>query len=158
MEKKIDLLRKRVREVGEEMERYYHFFPELAEKILLGFGEYIGAPRSVSFINLDGDLDPNIMYSSGVCQLREGRFLIPILVTMHNFEDNGCVFAKVVLSAYLKSDEIYFDGNIAAIVKEDDLTPLYDSIFNAIYEDYSLEVSFSHGENYQSSKIGFTKG
>lgn len=158
MEKKIDLLRKRVREVGEEMERYYHFFPELAERIVLEFGDYIGDPRTVSFINLDGELDPNTTYRNGVCKLRNGRFLIPILVTMHNFEDDGCVFAKVILNAYLKGDEIYFDGNIAAIVKEDDLTPLYDSIFSAIYEDYSLEVSFSHGENYQSSKIGFTKG
>ncbi|MGR0277732.1 hypothetical protein ACUM5Y_01645 [Marinomonas dokdonensis] len=158
MEKKIDLLRKRVREVGEEMERYYHFFPKLAEKIVLEFGEYIGDPESVNFINLDGDVSPKSKHRSGVCELRRGRYLIPILVTIHNIEDNGCMYAKVILSAYLKGDEIYFDGNITATVKDDDLTPLYDCIFNAIYEDYSLEVIFSHGENYQSSKIGFTKG
>ncbi len=158
MEKKIDLLRKRVREVGKEMERYYHFFPNLAEKIVLEFGEYLGSARSVSFINLDGNIDPNITHLNGVCELRGGRYLIPILVTMQNFEDNGCVFAKIVLNAYLKGDEICFDGSITATVKEDDLGPLYDSIFNAIYEGYSLEVCFSHEENYQNSRIGFTKG
>ena len=157
-DKRIDILRQSIYEIGSRQEEYWKFFPSFAYEICEGLSAYLGQPGIVRLTTIDADFSFDIDYREAGLDLEGGRFRIPMMIRFDNLHDSGYLVYRLFLFCTISDDALLISLNDGAPfdLRRDNLEKLYSKIYSHLLEVFSSASFFEeHASDYRSTTIGF---
>jgi hypothetical protein len=157
-DKRIDILRQRIYEIGSQQEKYWKLFPSFADKICEDLSSYLGQPGIVRLTTAGADFSWDIEYREAGLELEGGRFRIPLMIRFDNLHDSGYLVYRFFLFCTISDDALFISLNDGEPfdLRRDNLEKLYSKIYSHLLEVFS-SVSFfeEYTSDYRHTKMGF---
>ena len=96
-EKRIDILRNLIADIGKKQIEYIKFFPTFADKLVTGLGQYLGDETSVALTTNKENFQFDIQYRHEGLGFECGRYRIPIMIKFDNLGDSGFLLLRIWL-------------------------------------------------------------
>lgn len=156
---RIDVIRHRVKRIGEMQLTYHRFFHAWADRFVDALGDFLGATDCVLLANLDGpfDFDQGSYRHEGLGFDDNGRYTVPVMVKMRNLEGDGSTVTRVIVRCVLGDQRLkVFLGEKVETFMQDDLQGPCRFFFDFLLECFNDDRWFaSSGPDYQTTRIGF---
>ena len=157
-EKKINILRNMIAEIGKQQAEYYKFFPSFADKLVTGMGKYLGDEKSVALTTNKKHFQFDIMYRQEGLGFEAGRYRIPIMIKFDNLNDSGSLLQRIWLYCSKNEDCISISINDEPPIEihEEEMDALYKAIYEYLCASFSRVSWFEDNkQDYQETGIGF---
>ena len=158
-EKRIDVLRNRIADIGKQQIEYHKFFPEFADNLVIGLGKYLGDEKSVALTTNKNEFDFDKTYRHEGLGFEGGKYRIPIMIKFDNLKDSGWLIQRIWLYCTKSKDcvsvSINSEESIRISLKGQDEI-LYEKIYEYLLSSFSKENWFeANMRDYKSAGIGF---
>ncbi len=157
-EKRIDVIRNLIAEIGKQQIEYYTFFPGFSDNLVAGLGQYLGEEKSVALTTNKKDFQFDISYRHEGLGFESGRYRIPIMIKFNNLNDSGFFIQRIWLYCSKNGNRISISINDESTIEiqENKMDPLYEQIYEYLCSSFSKAGWFEQNkQDYQATKIGF---
>ena len=138
-EKKIDVLRNLIAEIGKQQIEYYKFFPAFADELVVGLGKYLGDEHSVALTTDNEKFRFDITYRYHGLGFEGVRYRIPIMIKFDNLDGAGAVLIRIRLYCSKNNDRISISINneLTLKIRESKKGALYKQIYEYLCSLFS---------------------
>jgi hypothetical protein len=157
-EKKIDILRNMIAEIGKKQIEYYKFFPAFADNLVTGLGQYLGDEKSVALTTNKEKFQFDIEYRHEGLGFEAGRYRIPIMIKFENLNDSGFLLRRIWLYCSKNGTRVSISINDESSleIQEGEMEALYSKIYEFLCNSFSTSNWFEKNkQDYQATGIGF---
>ncbi len=157
-EKKIDILRNMIADIGKKQIEYHKFFPTFADNLVTGLGQYLGDERSVALTTNNDKFQFDIEYHHEGLGFEAGRYRIPIMIKLDNLNDSGFLIRRVWLYCSKNGAcvSISINDESSLEIQEGEMEALYSKIYEFLRSSFSVSNWFEKNkQDYQETGIGF---
>ncbi|NQT00335.1 MAG: hypothetical protein HQ595_04545 [Candidatus Omnitrophica bacterium] len=157
-EKRIDILRNLIADIGKEQIEYHKFFPAFADKLVVGLGRYLGDEDSIALTTNEPDFQWDKTYRQQGLGFEGVRYRIPIMIKFDNILDSGYVCKRIWLFCSKRNNSILISINNEPDfeIQENELDLLYTKIHKYLFGYFSKRNWFEiDRDDYKSTDIGF---
>ncbi|MFH1315376.1 MAG: hypothetical protein ABIH67_03190 [Candidatus Uhrbacteria bacterium] len=157
-EKRIDVLRNLIAEIGKQQIEYHEFFPAFADKLVAGLGKYLGDEHSVALTTNNEEFQFDITYRHEGLGFEGGRYRIPIMIKFDNLNDSGSLLQRIWLYCSKNNNRISISINNESTseIRESEMDTLYKQIYEYLCSSFSNASWFeTRKQDYRATGIGF---
>lgn len=147
-----------IADIGKKQTEYYKFFPAFADKLVSGFGQYLGDEKSVALTTNEENFQFDIQYQHEGLGFDAGRYRIPIMIKFDNLNDSGFLLRRIWLYCSKSGDRVSISINNESPleINEDEMDTLYIKLFEYLRSSFSTSNWFElNTQDYQATGIGF---
>lgn len=159
-EKKIDVIRNMIAEIGKQQIEYYKFFQTFADNLVVGLGKYLGNEKSVALTTSKADFQFDKMYRHEGLGLDSGKYRIPIMIKFDNLNDSGYLLQRIWLYCTKNEDCISVSINDQPSIEiqvSGDHDVLYENIYRFLIGTFSKENWLeTNRQDFKTNKLGFS--